>query len=108
MATAGNIVANPRLSITGDATVFSSAPPVIGAAEAPLAAHYIERAYEIGTGGVALFERIAIPSDPSTRISHIAPMCGLRPARLAVADPGISLHRRDVSRRRRVGRYRAA
>ncbi|MDX0523038.1 hypothetical protein GOC82_19170 [Sinorhizobium medicae] len=71
LATAGNIVANPRLSITGTPPVFSSAPPVIGAAEAPLAAHYIERAYEIGTGGVAFFERIAIPSDPSTRIAHI-------------------------------------
>ncbi|RVQ20098.1 SGNH/GDSL hydrolase family protein [Sinorhizobium meliloti] len=71
LATAGNIVANPRLSITGTPPVFSSAPPVIAAAEAPLAAHYIERAYEIGTGGVAFFERIAIPSDPSTRVAHI-------------------------------------
>lgn len=66
-----NIVPNPRLSVGGTPPVLTSAA-VIAPAEAPLAAHYVERAYEVGTGGVAFFERIGIPYDARPRIAHIS------------------------------------
>ncbi|GLR51276.1 hypothetical protein KYK30_20585 [Shinella yambaruensis] len=65
-----NIVPNPCLASALPSPRLTSAA-VIAAAEAPLAAHFIERAYEAGTGGVAFFELVDIAADPAPRVAHI-------------------------------------
>ncbi|GLR55123.1 SGNH/GDSL hydrolase family protein [Shinella yambaruensis] len=71
LAATANIVPNPRLAVDGTPPVLTSAA-VIAAAETPLADHGIERAYEIGTGGAAFFERIGIPFDALARVAHVS------------------------------------
>ncbi|MCW5711257.1 SGNH/GDSL hydrolase family protein [Shinella sp.] len=68
---AANIVPNARLVATGTPPVLTSAA-IIAPAETALSARGIERAYEVGAGGVPFFERIGIPYDLAARVAHLS------------------------------------